>query len=137
MLNYLRTLLVSASLSLAIAGPALAHDDDHDDEHEQLGWDHGQGHRALENRHDDVHKELSDEHRGAHYYDPYMSRWEDERLHEQLNQGHAWQDNQLNREHHEQHRDLDDEHQGYHGSYSPYGRSYYSPAPPSYFYFGW
>ena len=137
MRNYLRTLLISAALSLGSAGPASAPDDDHEDAHEQLGGEHSQGHWALENRHDDVHEELSDEHRGAHYYDPDMSPWEHQGLHEQLRGEHAWQDNQLNREHHELHHNLDDEHQDYHGYYNPSGRPYYAPAPPSYFYFGW
>ncbi|MBI2801062.1 MAG: hypothetical protein HYX63_12435 [Gammaproteobacteria bacterium] len=134
--NYLRTLLVSAALSIGIAGQALAHDDEHDDEHDRLGWEHSQDHWGLENRHDDVHDELSDEHRGAHYDNPNMSRRDDWLLHRQIDREHAWQDNQLNRQHNELHRDLDDEHGDYHGYYDPNGSRYYAPTHGPYFYFG-
>ena len=132
----LRTLLVSAALSIGLAGPALAHDDEHDDEHEQLGWEHRQDHWDLENRHDDVHDELSDEHRGAHYNNPYMSPWEHQRLHEQIHREHAWQDNQLNGQHNRLHRDLNDEHDNYHGYSYPSGSRHFAPNYGPYFYFG-
>lgn len=123
----LSTLLVSAALSLGVAGKALAHDDDHEDEHDGLGWEHSQGHGALESRHEGVHDRLGAEHDAAHYYNPYMSRKADRRLHKQLNQNHAWKDNQLNWQHNEMHRELDHQHNAYHGYYDHYDNRYYAP----------
>ncbi len=97
--KYLHTLLVAAALSMGFTGQAVAYDDDHDDEHDRIGWEHRQGHWDLENRHDDVHEELSEEHNAAHYYNPYMSRRGHRRLHGQLGQEHARQDNRLNWQH--------------------------------------
>ena len=128
MSKYLHALLVSAVLSVGVAGQAAAYDDDHDDEHARLYGGHSQGHWDLENRHDDVHEELGEEHSAAHYYNPYMSRRGHRRLHGLLGQEHARQDNRLNWQHDGLHRELDEDHEDYHG--------YYTPNYRPYFYFG-
>ena len=118
MRNPKSTLLGSVVLTMGLAGPALAHDDDdHDDEHDQLGWEHTQDHRLLQNRHAYVHDDLAAEHDMAHYNNPYMSRKAHRRLHKQIGQEHAWRDRQLNWQHDEMHRALDDEHDAYHNYY--------------------
>ena len=130
MRNWKCSLLVSAILSLGIAGPALARDHGHKREHERLDWKHGQGHWILERRHAGVHDGLDATHDEAHYYNPDMSRRGHRRLHRQLDRNHAWQDDQLNWQHNEFHGRLYDRHDAYHGYDDRYGNyypRYYSP----------
>lgn len=121
MRNGMSTLLVTAVLTVGFAGPALAHDDDHEEEHDQLGSEHAQGHWFLQNRHSDVHANLAAEHGAAHYYNPSMSRKAHRRLHRQIDQQHAWKDSRLNWQHQQIHHSLNDEHDAYHGDYYGFG----------------
>ena len=82
-------------LTVAVATPAMAHDNNWSSRHD---WQHDQ----LDGQHDDSHDQLDEEHARAHAYG--LNRWEHRQLHRDLEDQHDYDHYQLQRQHQRQHR---------------------------------
>lgn len=113
---------LSGAAFLGFAAPAVAHPDDGDDQHaeqhDQLGQQHGDVHQQLDAIHNDAHEQG-------------LSWYEHQQLHRQLEQAHARADYNIEMQHYYQHQNDRLGYGGY-GGYSGYNNGY-SYAPQSYY----
>lgn len=111
----MRSLFLTALSSAALLGfsaPALAHpgegDDEHAEQHEQLGDEHADVHEQLNSIHDEAHEEG-------------LTWQEHEQLHRQLDRAHGRADGNIAAQHYYQHQNAQYGYGGYENGYSGYG----------------
>ena len=118
----MRSLLMTALGSVALLGfsaPAMAQfydpNDEHHEQHDQLGEEHHDVHDQLGEVHEEVHEQG-------------ISGYDDRRVHQQLNRAHQRADGNIAAEHYYEHQQNQS---GYGGYNNGYGYGY--AAPPSYY----
>lgn len=124
MTRLILTALGSAAL-LGFAVPAMAHPNDGDDEHDQQ-------HEELGQQHQDIHEELGAIHDDAHAQG--LSWYEHQRLHQQLDRAHANADYNVQMQHYYQHQNDQYRNGGYgNGSNGYYGQQPYGYSQQGYY----
>jgi hypothetical protein len=110
----MRNLILSAFSGIALIGfaaPATAHPNDGDDQDQ-----HQDQHDQLGEEHQDVHGQLNDVHSEAH--EEGLSYYEHQRLHRGLNRAHARVDGNIANEHQYQHQADQYGYGGYNNGYA-------------------